>query len=187
MNFLESIDRSILLFVNGHHTPWLDGAMWFLTQTLTWLPLYVMLVWLLYVCKGRQTWRWLLLIVLAVACADLVSSGIIKPLVARPRPTHTSGLMEYLHLHQFPNGTFYRGGAYGFLSSHAANSSVIALLVWLILRKDVVFRHLLAVLLCAFVLVFCYTRMYLGVHFPSDILGGLLVGVTVALSSYELL
>lgn len=185
MKVLESIDRLILLFINGHHTLWLDNAMWFLTQTLTWAPFYLMLVWLLFVCKGRKMWKWLLLIALTVACADLVSSGVIKPLVARPRPTHTLGVMEHLHLHRFPNGTFYRGGAYGFVSSHAANSSAIALLVWLTLRKEVAQRNLLAVLLVSYVLVFCYTRMYLGVHFPSDILGGLCVGVVCAIAGYD--
>lgn len=181
---LESVDRSLLLFINGHHTPWLDGAMWFLTQTYTWIPLYVMMLWLLFVCYGKKTWRILLLLVLVVGTADLVSSGIIKPLVARPRPTHTPGLAEYLHLHQYANGTFYRGGPYGFMSSHAANSSAIALMVLFFLRKKTVRPRLLFGLMVAFVAVFCYTRMYLGVHYPSDILGGLLVGCSCAAAGY---
>lgn len=181
---LESVDRSLLLFINGHHAPWLDDAMWFLTQTYAWIPLYVMMLWLLFVCYGKKTWRILLLLVLVVGTADLVSSGIIKPLVARPRPTHTPGLAEYLHLHQYANGTFYRGGPYGFLSSHAANSSAIALSVFLFMKKKMVHPHLFAALMVAFVIVFCCTRMYLGVHYPSDILGGLLVGSCCALAGY---
>lgn len=184
MKVLESLDRMILLFINGRHTLWLDNAMWLLTQTLTWIPFYLMLVWLLFVCKRRKMWKWLLLIALTVACADLVSFGVIKPLVARPRPTYTLGVIEHLRLHRFPSGSFYWGGEYGFVSSHAANSSAVALLVWLALREEVVRRNLLAALLAGYVFVFCYTRLYLGVHFPSDILGGLCVGVGCAVAVY---
>ena len=186
INALETVDQQFLLFVNGHHTPWLDMVMWHFTQTYVWIPMYVIMTYLLFVYKGRAAWRWLLLIVLTVAMADVISSGIIKPLVARPRPTHTPGLAEYLHLHQFSNGTFYRGGAYGFLSSHAANSTAIAFLFWLLVRKDVVRPRLLSSLLVLYVVLFCYTRMYLAVHYPSDILGGILIGGFMATLSYYL-
>jgi undecaprenyl-diphosphatase len=111
---------------------------------------------------------------LAVGAADFISSGILKDLIARPRPTRVPELEGVLHL---VNG--YRSGQYGFVSSHAANTMACALLFSLIWRKKIT-----TVGMMLWVAANCYSRMYLGVHYPTDILGGLIVGSLVAVVAF---
>jgi undecaprenyl-diphosphatase len=119
----------------------------------------------------------IVVIALAVGMADFIASGILKPLVARPRPTRVPDLEGVLHL---VNG--YRSGKYGFVSSHAANTMACALLFSLIWRKKIT-----TFLLMLWVAANCYSRMYLGVHYPLDILGGLIVGMGTALLGFVVL
>lgn len=129
----------------------------------------------------------LLIIALSLALADIVSSGILKPLIQRPRPTHTPGLAEQLHLYLRPNGTYYKGGPYSFPSSHAANSSTIAILLYFFLSPFQTKRWPLALFLIFYVLIFCYTRPYFGVHYPTDILTGWILGFALCLPVMTLL
>lgn len=164
---LRTLDADILLWINGHHAGWLDEVMWIISQAKTWIWLYALLV-LLLIRKYRN-WKIILLLlagmVVAVGLSDWICSGIIKPLVCRYRPTHEPAL-DPLHL-----VNNYIGGRYGFCSSHAANTMSIALLFSLIYRNKYA-----TVCLMAWVALNCYSRMYLGVHYPSDIMVGLLVG-----------
>jgi undecaprenyl-diphosphatase len=105
--------------------------------------------------------------VLVILVADQLSSGLIKHLVERLRPTREPALGDLIHT---VNG--YRGGMYGFVSSHAANSFAAITLISLIMRQRLVFFPLLV-----WALMQCYSRVYLGVHYPGDILGGIVVGV----------
>ena len=184
---LLHIDTEILLVINGWHAPWADTLMWIISAKATWIPLYLLLIGLL-VWRYRQPAptpiKWLqkvpacvvmiLAIGLAVGAADFIASGILKDLVARPRPTRVPELEGVLHL---VNG--YRSGRYGFVSSHAANTMACALLFSLIWRNKIATCGLML-----WVAANCYSRMYLGVHYPLDILGGLFVGVMVALLGY---
>ena len=184
------LDTDILLWINGHHTEWLDGVMWYISQAWVWIPLYVVLIGLLI---WRFGWKWGLVytvaLVAAVGLSDWISSGVIKHLVCRPRPTHEPALEGLVHV---VNG--YVGGAYGFVSSHAANTMSLAVLFALISRKskdksrktECVF-WIVYTILALYVVVTCYSRMYLGVHYPGDILGGLLVGTVMAFAVYGLL
>ena len=113
----------------------------------------------------------------AVGLSDFISSGIIKPWVSRLRPTHEPALAGMLHL---VNG--YTGGMYGFVSSHAANTMACALLFSLLYRNKYA-----TVALMLWVALNCYSRMYLGVHYPGDIIGGLLVGTSFAGLTYAVL
>ena len=187
---LLHIDTEILLAINGWHAPWADQLMWVISAKATWIPLYLLLVGLL-VWRYRQPAlthvKWLqkvpacvvmiVAIGLAVGVADFIASGILKELVARPRPTRVPELEGVLHL---VNG--YRSGRYGFVSSHAANTMAVALLFSLIWRNKIA-----TVGLMLWVAANCYSRMYLGVHYPLDIMGGLVVGCLVALTMYAVL
>ena len=184
---LLHIDTEVLLAINGWHAPWADTLMWIISAKTTWIPLYLLLIGLL-VWRDRKpamtSVKWLqrvpacvvmiVVIGLAVGAADFIASGILKELVARPRPTRVPELEGVLHL---VNG--YRSGRYGFVSSHAANTMVVALLFSLIWRNKIA-----TVGLMLWVAANCYSRMYLGVHYPTDILGGLIVGVLVAAVAY---
>jgi undecaprenyl-diphosphatase len=161
--------------------------MWIISAKMTWIPLYLLLVGLLvwrYRKPAMTSVKWLqkvpvcvvviVVIGLAVGAADFIASGILKDLVARPRPTRVPELEGVLHL---VNG--YRSGQYGFVSSHAANTMACGLLFSLIWRKKIATLGLML-----WVAMNCYSRMYLGVHYPLDIIGGLLVGAAVAVVAY---
>ena len=187
---LIHIDTQILLAINGWHAPWADTLMWIISAKATWIPLYLLLIGLL-VWRYRQpamtSVKWLqrvpacvvmiVVIGLAVGAADFIASGILKDLVARPRPTRVPELEGVLHL---VNG--YKSGKFGFVSSHAANTMAVALLFSLIWRNKIA-----TVGLMLWVAANCYSRMYLGVHYPMDILGGLLIGAAVAVAAYVVL
>lgn len=187
---LIHIDTQILLAINGWHTPWADTLMWIISAKETWIPLYLLLVGLLvwrYRKPAMTSMKWLqkvpacvviiVVIGLAVGAADFVASGILKDWVARPRPSRVPELEGVLHL---VNG--YKSGRYGFVSSHAANTMACGLLFSLIWRNKIA-----TVGLMLWVAANCYSRMYLGVHYPLDIFGGLMVGTLVALTAYVLL
>jgi len=129
-------------------------------------------------CRGK--WRNVLLILagagLCVLLAGTVDDSIVKPLVARWRPTHDP---QIGHLVDVVNN--YRGGNYGFFSAHASNTFSIALYFCLLVR-----HRWLQVGLVTYSLVNCWTRLYLGVHYPGDIFVGLLWGTIVAVSVYSL-
>lgn len=187
---LIHIDTEILLAINGWHAPWADTLMWIISAKATWIPLYVLLIGLL-IWRYRQpiptAVKWLqrvpvcvvmiVVIALAVGAADFIASGILKEWVARPRPTRVPELEGLLHL---VNG--YKSGRYGFVSSHAANTMACALLFSLIWRNKIATCGLML-----WVAANCYSRMYLGVHYPLDILGGLTVGALVAVGAFALL
>jgi undecaprenyl-diphosphatase len=187
---LLHIDTEILLAINGWHAPWADTLMWIISAKATWIPLYLLLIGLLvwrYRRPAMTSVKWLqkvptcvvmiVTIGLAVGAADFIASGILKDLVARPRPTRVPELEGVLHL---VNG--YKSGQYGFVSSHAANTMACALLFSLIWRNKIATCGLML-----WVAANCYSRMYLGVHYPTDILGGLIVGALVAVAMYQVL
>ena len=190
MDYLIHIDQQWLLAINGWHSEWADILMWYISKSTTWLPLYALLVGLIVyrfgilspsLCRegrrGSSLLRVLIILAgfaVAVGVSDFVSSGIIKPWVCRLRPTHEPELAGLIHL---VNG--YTGGLYGFVSSHAANTMACALLFALLYRNKYA-----TVGLMLWVALNCYSRMYLGVHYPADIIGGLAIGAMMAILTY---
>jgi undecaprenyl-diphosphatase len=184
---LLHIDTEVLLAINGWHAPWADRLMWIVSAKTTWIPLYLLLVGLLvwrYYKPAMTSVKWLqkvpacvvmiVVIGLAVGAADFIASGILKDWVARPRPSRVPELEGVLHL-----VNNYRSGQYGFVSSHASTTMACAVLFSLIWRNKIA-----TVGLMLWVAINCYSRMYLGVHYPLDIIGGLVVGTIVAVVAY---
>jgi undecaprenyl-diphosphatase len=165
---LIDFDKQLLLAINGSQSLFCDGLVKTLTNAATWIPLYVSLFYL--VLKNNDSVQKIMLVVggaaLCVIVAGTFDDMIIKPLVARWRPTHDP---EIGVLVDIVNG--YRGGNYGFFSAHASNTFSIAIFFTLLIRS-----RLLSLFLIAWSLVNCWTRMYLGVHYPGDILCGLFWG-----------
>lgn len=168
-DYLNEIDSTALLAVNGWNSTFQDAFWWMVSAKWASVLLVLALIWLLLRQNRRHALLVLVMLVLAVVLADQLSSGLIKHLVERLRPTHDPSLESAVHV---VNG--YRGGMYGFVSSHAANSFAVATLIALILR-----HRLVTLSLFTWALLQCYSRVYLGVHYPGDILGGIVVGVLV--------
>ncbi len=168
MEELIQFDKQLLLMVNGSDSWFLDCLILTLTNAKTWIPLYIGLFYV--VLKSNKNVREVILILCAAGLcyllAGAIDDGIVKPLVARWRPTHDP---EIGALVDVVNG--YRGGNYGFFSAHASNTFSLAVFFSLLMRK-----RLLTCFLVGWSLTNCYTRLYLGVHYPGDITVGLLWG-----------
>ncbi len=177
LNELMELDKELFLLLNGFHTSWLDPIMLFITDKLVWIPLYIVLVYIVFRDLGRQAWIALACIALTILLADQATSTLMKPYFARLRPSHEPALEGVVHV--VDN---YKGGRYGFASSHAANTFGAATFLFLLLGKKR--RWVGWLFLWAAVVV--YSRIYLGVHYPGDIVVGSLVGMLAAALSFLL-
>jgi len=183
IEFLEEIDRSIVLTINSWNSPFMDELMWWISARITWIPLYVILLYLAYKTLTRnQLFLFLGLIGLTIALTDLTSVHLFKNVFLRYRPSHNLLLTEKLHYYLIKPGEYYKGGDYGFVSSHAANIFAIITFSYLVLRKG--YPKLIFPLLFIGMLI-AYSRIYLGVHYLSDVFVGGLVGSVIAFLVYR--
>lgn len=171
------LDKTITLAINGSHSVILDSFALVVTSTIAWIPIGLFLLWYIYRNNGTKTMLMVLgSILLCVLVADSVSSGIFKPLIERWRPTRDP---EMLNLVDVVNG--YRGGRYGFFSSHAANTCSVAVFLCMLFNTKK-----LTLMFIAFTLVNCWSRIYLGVHFFGDVIVGLIFGTFVGWGIFRL-
>ena len=185
MEQLREWDKQLLIFLNSHHADWLDSLMMLFTEKYFWLPLYLLLLILIVKNYKKDVWLILLVIALMITVSDQVTSTIMKPYFARLRPSHDPSLDGIIHLvNEYNNGlaSLYKGGMYGFASSHAANTFATATFCWLLLRGIYKWTSLLFL----WATLVTYTRVYLGVHYPGDILVGGLIGTLVAFAFFRL-
>jgi undecaprenyl-diphosphatase len=163
-------DQQLFLILNGQHSPFWDGIMQAITFKFTWVPLYGLLLYGIVSTFDKKAVGYIFCIIAVVALSDQLASALFKPLFMRPRPCHEPEIRVLMHL------VGNCGGPYGFISSHAATSFGIATVVNLLPTRRVAG----VVWLYLWALVYSYSRVYVGVHYPLDILFGGMAGVLVA-------
>ena len=161
---MNAIDTYIFYCINSHHTPVADWLLWGFSQWWSWLAvLLLVVVFVTLRREPRRSWVVILGIALCFLFADQLSANIFKPGFCRMRPCHALPDVRMFHTHC--------GGQYGFISSHAAN--VTACATFLALRYR---NRLLTALLALWCVLVCYSRPYLGKHYPGDVVVGAMVG-----------
>ncbi|RLD45002.1 MAG: phosphatase PAP2 family protein [Bacteroidetes bacterium] len=175
IEYLNTLDTNLFLSINGWHNSFFDGLMLFVSAKLSWLPLYIFL---LYLIIRQFRWRSLLIlgfIGLLILAADQLSVHAFKNTFQRLRPCHNEELK--LLTHTVKNC----GGQFGFVSSHATNSFALLVFISLLLKR---FYKWLPPALLVWGTVIAYSRVYLGVHYPGDVLGGALLGAGIGWMLY---
>jgi undecaprenyl-diphosphatase len=171
MNALLRLDQSLFLAINGWHSPFFDQVMFFISGAHSWIPFYLLLLYMVFHSYGKKGWWVLLLVAITILFSDTGSVVLFKNTVQRLRPSHEPALAGMVHI---ING--YKGGQFGFVSSHASNN--FALLVFLIIFLGKKYKWLPPVLF-VWVFLIIYSRVYLGVHYPGDILCGAIYGALI--------
>ncbi|MGA0558616.1 phosphatase PAP2 family protein [Larkinella sp. VNQ87] len=170
METLRQLDTDLFLWLNGQHAPWLDPVMVGATLRNTWIPFYVLLIGWLGFQYRKKTVGLVMTLILAVVLSDQMASSVLKPLTLRLRPCHEPALKPLIH------PVLECGGTYGFASSHAANTFALAMALWLLVGKR--FPVVKWAFLWAFIV--SYSRIYVGAHYPLDVLAGAAIGVVMA-------
>ncbi len=176
---LKGYDRNLLLGINSHHNEWIDVVMFYISEIWICLPLFI--YWVSLFIKKYEIKKVMILLFFLVALITLTdqTSNRVKHSVKRYRPTHNLEIKDQIH-----TVNDYQGGQYGFFSGHAANTFGIAMLLFLLFKE-----HSILIRSSFFVWagITAYSRLYLGVHYPSDILVGIVVGLIWGYVIYQLI
>lgn len=176
IEFIIKLDTSLFLFLNGLNSPVWDKIMWIVSDKEPWIPLYLFMIFLMI---RKFKWHAVISILLAfivILLADQLSVHLFKDVFQRLRPCHNPEIKDLVHLVKNKCG-----GQYGFVSSHAANTFGLAVYTLLLFKT----KWYTWVILFWAVLV-SYSRIYLGVHFPLDVICGGLLGILIGFSVYKL-
>ncbi len=164
---IKSIDESLFLFLNAQHNSFFDPLMWLFSEKFYWVPLYVWFLWLLYKRYPKHFWTVLIAIALMITASDQLCN-LVKNNVMRLRPSQEPHLYSLVHvIHD------YRGGMYGFYSSHASNAFALALFMITVFRGK--WKYIMPISII-YAFLTAYSRIYLGVHYPGDVLTGAIIG-----------
>ena len=176
LQWLIDIDEQLLLAINGCHNEYFDHFMYLFSDRWIWVPMYVAILYVMVRNFSiRKTIVCMIAIALTITIADQVGASLIRPIVERLRPSNPDNpISEAVHI-----VNNYRSGKYGFPSCHAANTFGLAFFVCFLFR-----RRWLTAFLMFWAVVTCYSRVYLGLHYPGDLLFGMILGLLSATMVY---
>ena len=178
MAFFQKIlefDTELFLSLNSLHSDFWDTVMLMITRKETWFPFFAAIIY--FILKNHKGRRWLVLlfVALTILLSDQISV-LLKETIQRLRPVYNPEIEHIVH------NVLRKGGFYGFVSSHAANSfALFAFLTRLFKNRS------FNLLFLFWSIIFCYSRIYSGVHYPLDILGGALLGWLIGTGTYALM
>jgi undecaprenyl-diphosphatase len=168
-------DKSAFLYLNGFHSDLMDYVMTLFTLTPTWILFYGVTLYVIIRKYGRKSIPIIISIVLVILLADQLS-GLLKHSIMRLRPSNDPVVSPYAHVF------FTKGGLYGFVSAHAANAFSFATFTAFLFRS-----RGYSIFIFPWACLIAYTRIYLGVHYPGDILGGMILGILIGWGIFRLL
>lgn len=171
---LNDYDVRLFLWFNGHHSPLWDHIMWFISGRYEWIPVYIIMASYLIYCYRWKSVLIILSVALTVTLADQIAVHWFKNVFMRLRPTYNPAIQNFVHI-----VNNYRGGPYGFVSNHAADTFAFATFMSLFFRNRV-----FTIIAILWAIIVSYSRIYLGVHYPGDVLGGAFIGAFLGFLVY---
>jgi len=169
---IKNLDENLFLFLNAFHNQFFDQLMWLFSEKLFWVPLYIWFLWMLYQRFPKHFWTVLVAVTLMIVVSDQLCN-LAKESIMRLRPSQEPHLQKLIHI-----VNEYRGGMYGFYSGHASNAFAVAFFIIIILAGK---RKYIIPVSLSYAILTAYSRVYLGVHYPGDILTGALMGTFLGL------
>jgi undecaprenyl-diphosphatase len=166
---IKNLDTHLFLYLNGKHNSFFDSIMYWASDKLFWLPFYLFIVFIIIREFKKKSIYVLLAIGLLITICDQTASHLIKKIVKRLRPSHEPSLQNLIHLSQAGPG-----GQYGFISSHSANAFGLATFLILLLPSK---YNWLKIVLAFWAILVAYSRIYNGVHYPSDVIVAMFLGI----------
>ncbi len=168
LNMLNTWDTDLFLILNGAHNSFWDFIMFWASDKFIWIPVYALFLFILWRKYSSKIWIVMLFAALLIFLSDQISVHLFKDVFQRLRPCNNLALEGMVHL---VNGKC--GGSFGFYSSHASNIFAIAVFVISLLGKKNLWMLLLILIWADLI---AYSRIYLGVHYPGDVIAGVVAG-----------